>query len=821
MYKRIPRDKRRFLMPRFRTFMVSMFIIAVHFLGASTIQAQWIDNGVPVCTATDMQSDLRIASDGAGGAIITWEDYRTGGYDVYAQRIDPNGYPLWTVNGVAVSTWLGSQSEPQIVSDGSGGAVIAWRDFRNGNWDVYAQRIDANGSVLWSVGGVAVCTATGNIYDLQICSDGAGGAVIAWRDYRSDDYDIYAQRINANGDDIWTTDGVGVCTVSGSQIYPDIAHVGYGTVIIVWQDIRGVDSDIYAQGLSAQGLKRWTTSGVPVCTETGNQENPSLLPDGTHGAIITWHDFRSGSYSDIYAQRLDVDGAEQWTASGVPICMASENQRYPCIASDGSGGAIIAWTDTRSIDNNLYAQRIDPSGTALWTVDGIPICTATGVQEDIKIVSDGVEGAVMTWEDYRSFDGYPDIYAQRVDAGGDVQWITDGVAVCTMGLLQDLPQLVSDGAGGAIITWRDQRTLDLDIYAHEIERDGQLGYPAPDISSVRDIPGDQGGSVYLYWHASRLDIVQNNQISHYSIWRSLNEETALTLIHTGKARLVLTIESVDPGITMPSIRREQLGGATYFWEFVTTQDAQYLASYAKAVPTLFDSTAASSEFHYFQVIAHTRDSQVFYTSAPDSGYSVDNLAPCPPASLTGEQSFSPEGLTITWAPNTEADLDCYAIYRGLAEDFVPGPGNLIASPCDIVYFDSDWRWDSGYYYKVAAVDVHGNESQYALLGPTDVTGDETPDVPLANFLAQNFPNPFNPMTTISFGLNKPGHVSISIYDASGRLVRTLVNERRTANRYDELWAGNDDGGRPAASGVYFYRLVAGDFLETKKMVLLR
>jgi flagellar hook assembly protein FlgD len=102
-----------------------------------------------------------------------------------------------------------------------------------------------------------------------------------------------------------------------------------------------------------------------------------------------------------------------------------------------------------------------------------------------------------------------------------------------------------------------------------------------------------------------------------------------------------------------------------------------------------------------------------------------------------------------------------------------------------------------------------------------ITGDEPMPVPDATFLAQNFPNPFNPSTTIEFGLKEGGHVSLRIYDAAGRLVRSLIDESRPAGRYSVDWDGKDRIGGRAASGVYFYRLMAGSFLETRKMVLLR
>ena len=91
------------------------------------------------------------------------------------------------------------------------------------------------------------------------------------------------------------------------------------------------------------------------------------------------------------------------------------------------------------------------------------------------------------------------------------------------------------------------------------------------------------------------------------------------------------------------------------------------------------------------------------------------------------------------------------------------------------------------------------------------------------FLYPAAPNPFNPITTIRFNVHESGNVSLKVYDVAGRLVRTLVNEVRAPNQggHEAIWNGRDNGGRPVASGVYFYRLVTRTAIQTKKMILMK
>jgi hypothetical protein len=264
-----------------------------------------------------------------------------------------------------------------------------------------------------------------------------------------------------------------------------------------------------------------------------------------------------------------------------------------------------------------------------------------------------------------------------------------------------------------------------------------------------------------------------------------------------------------------------LGGAAYYWQLMETQDLYYQPTYGLPLETLCDSTEYGTGYHCFQVVAQTVYTTTYFASAPDSGYSVDNLAPCAPLCFEGEQSYVPEGLVLSWAPNAEADLDEYRIYRGTGPGFTPGPGNLLTALCDTTAFDGGWSWDAGYCYKVAAIDIHGNESAHALLCSEEVTGDEPRRVPDAAFLGQNWPNPFNPSTSITFGLSERGRVSLRVYDAAGRLVATLIEGTRPAGNYTVEWNGRSGDGVAAASGVYFYKLRAGTFEQTRKMVLLR
>ncbi len=386
----------------------------------STGAPQWTANGVAICTATDDQKFPQLISDGSGGAIITWQDYRSGtSNNIYARRVDSSGAPQWAADGVAICTATGGQYYPQLISDGLGGAIITWEDTRGATRDIYAQQINSTGAPQWAANGIAICTATNDQYSPQLISDGLGGAFITWEDYRGATGDIYAQQINSIGGPQWAANGIAICTAANDQYSPQLISDGSGGAFITWEDNRSGAADVYAQRVDTSSTVQWAVDGVAICTATDDQYSPRLISDGSGGAIITWEDYRSGD-ADVYAQRVDTSSTVQWAADGVAICTETGDQRAQQLISDGSAGAIITWADLRSgTYNDIYAQRVDSSGAMQWTADGVAICTAPYSQNSPQLISDDSAGAIITWHDRRSGTDN-DIYAQHISSGGIV-----------------------------------------------------------------------------------------------------------------------------------------------------------------------------------------------------------------------------------------------------------------------------------------------------------------------------------------------------------------------------------------------------------------
>jgi hypothetical protein len=195
------------------------------------------------------------------------------------------------------------------------------------------------------------------------------------------------------------------------------------------------------------------------------------------------------------------------------------------------------------------------------------------------------------------------------------------------------------------------------------------------------------------------------------------------------------------------------------------------------------------------------------------------IRPVPVRLKSFDVAIEDGSAVLRWETNFEVAMDGYRIvrsereldsYREITKEMIAASGSTSGGHYE--YRDETVTANRTYWYKLQEVAQDGLGVEY---GPYSVT------YRLTNRLDQNVPNPFNPSTVIGYAIARDDQVMLTIYDVGGRKVRTLVNERQRADMYRVTWDGMTDAGARAASGVYFYKLVAGKFTQTKKMVLLK
>ncbi len=717
--------------------MVRLAVIALAlFLAVAFAQsafAQWSNDpsiGAPICTygasVGGLETKLTAISDGAGGIFAAWHGSGNVFRMVITQRLGLDGRMLWPAEGFTVAQSPGAWGRVlHMASDHAGGMIILIEGKAYGFTQNVIQRINGLGIPLWASAGIFLYECNG------LVSDGAGGAILVGvggpdpRSWVFEDVGLYAYRFDASANLVWSRQLISMVN-QGGRPNPKIVSDGNGGAVIAWMDYRAGgygEADIYAQRISPAGVVQWVTTGVPIVVVPGDQSEVALTPDGTGGAFIAWIDSRV-SDKNVYAQRINGAGIVQWTANGINVSSANNaNMNCRSIVSDGSGGVVVAWSQWKSCGGMVgCAQRLSGSGTLLWPVGGIDL---TGCEaEAVEVISDGVGGFVAVWDQWNVNKLFYDIYAQRFSAGGTRLWASNGVPVSTYPINNRHATPVLDGRGGVIVplTLENMYGVASALYAQRINLDGTLGAPA--------------------------------------------------LIANG---------GFEQGLTSWS------GGGC-----VTTSIVAAGCGSTSAAKVLITGQNCSAQFyqHGF-AIENGKRYRVKFQAWSSRGEDMD-LAVLPHSA---------------WTPNIGLGLRV----------------NLGTTPCTNYQYDfratattTDARLrfmfnylsTTGYWY------MFDNVSIERLL-PKEGEIEEL-SVPTAYALDQNYPNPFNPTTNISFALPNDGMVTLKVFDVLGREVKSLVNEVRVAGSYSEIFDAAN-----LASGMYFYKLESGNFVQTKKMLVLQ
>jgi hypothetical protein len=460
--------------------------------------SQWGTNGTAVCAVTGDQTSPSGVPVASGGVLLGWSDARSVDAEVFVQRLDESATPQLAVNGFGAYTSVGVQRDVAVIATDDGGTLVFWNEKVDGEYDIRARKFAADGT---PVGGpVSICAAPGHQLLEAAIDDGAGGAILAWTDRRNGNDDIYAQRVNSSAVPQWTANGVAACTAVGSQSRPRIVPDGTGGVILTWEDARveSANPNIFAQRIDHAGTPQWGVNGTVICDDNRPQLGPALASDGAGGATIFWTDLRGTFSGAIYAQRVNGSGTPLWTANGLKVVESSPGSRVSA-APATSNGAIVLVNQfvpgtTGDAASYLMAQRLTGAGAALWG-SGVVVSTTNNFCASERIVEDGSGGAFVAWSDTRN--GAFDVFAQHITSGGTIQWVAGiaGIPVCAATGWQYLGGLTRDASGNSYYTWSDQRSGELDVYAQKLSSSGVSQWTADGVLVCGSAHGQFGAAV--------------------------------------------------------------------------------------------------------------------------------------------------------------------------------------------------------------------------------------------------------------------------------------------------------------------------------------
>jgi hypothetical protein len=330
------------------------------------------------------------------------------------------------------------------------------------------QRIDAAGVMLWGTDGVLAGSTDVNYLLAALISDGQGGFIVAYQSHAQ--YGNWLQRVDANGSRLWSTNGVLVAPTPESET-PTIASDGAGGAIMVWSDFRNgspfkIGGDLFAQRVDGSGAIMWDPDGEPVAVAAYYQNEPVSIRDNDGGLMVAWLDSRAGYYTRVWGQRIAADGTMLWAPNGIALSLPSSpsdsDQDHLRMVPGVGGDAIVVWRDNDPYTGySIFAQRVDPSGTVHWgqegmrVYDGVNYTLPWGVGAPTVAAQDRYAVVVVTDRQFADSD----VFAQRIDLVTG-QW---GAPEPNFVTITDNP---ADQGGQVVVAWnasqldmRPQRTI--------------------------------------------------------------------------------------------------------------------------------------------------------------------------------------------------------------------------------------------------------------------------------------------------------------------------------------------------------------------------
>ena len=362
---------------------------------------------------TTSQTDPSIAIDSVGNFVVVWTDIRNGNYDIYGQMCDDTGkfvganFKVNNIDGTNLQ-----QSTPDVARNPAGSFVVVWQDDRNGNYDIYAQRYNAAGTLQGD--NLVVENGSASQISPSVAMDSLGNFVVVWQDSVNGNWDIFGLRFNSSGTPQGTKFKVNESAgTDSSQITPTVGMDKNGNFVVAWYDCRNssqMKGDIYSQRFNSSGGAIGNNFLVSGDLGSQVQIEPTISVSGSGDFIIAWADWRN-SQSDIYAQRYNSTGETEGINFRVNSATGYISWRYPSVALTPSDEFVITWTH----NNDIIAQEYNSSGVA---VDGNFLVNnySTASQNRSDVSSTGAY-TYFVWQDYRNGVTNPDIYAKVVTWG--------------------------------------------------------------------------------------------------------------------------------------------------------------------------------------------------------------------------------------------------------------------------------------------------------------------------------------------------------------------------------------------------------------------
>jgi len=415
------------------------------------------------------------------------------------------------------------QIVPKISSTPDGGSYVGWYDMASGNYDVYLQKLDANGVEQWPHNGILVSSHRQDtwVMDWQLITDSKGSAVLVFADIRQGTYPtIHAYRVSRNGKMLWGPDGITLSQSSTFNTGARVAEASDGDFVFVWsaQSFQG-SGNIMMQRVSPQGTVRFETGGGIAVNGQGICPGwPDIVPAENGNVIVSWvTDIDLYSQTKfLRAEKFGPDGETVWDgpvtvfdAYSLPVA------HFPRMTADGNGGAFVVWHYVPFLIYNSAVQHLDAEGNELWGHNGVDVSIDPFYNHiDPTMSYDAETGDLYVfWDERNEFQSAWGVFGQKFSVDGRRMWKDQGLELLPLGRVERRYLRSLPCENGALLFFIDRPKGGLEdrIMGMRIESNGKLLWPGGtvEIGSYLTIKGhpalsaNKTGAVTVVWDDER------------------------------------------------------------------------------------------------------------------------------------------------------------------------------------------------------------------------------------------------------------------------------------------------------------------------------
>ncbi len=450
-------------------------IITIFFsLTFITTFAQWsIDPNNPaiVCNAPNAQGSVQSIHDGSGGYYVFWFDDRAGTNttQIFGQRYDVNGIPLWTTNGKAIySDTTNDLFHYSVIRNVAGNLFFGITEGTAGSGGdtIRVLKTDPDGNPLWAQPTLVAAAGGGPIYatNVQLIEKDSGVYVAHYLIWTGGSTVLCMNRVDDSGTRLWALNGIQV--PNGGTGGFGMVRDGAGGLLIYWRNSNGSGTGLGVRRMDENGNFLWAGNVNPAAGTPGLSYDFRGISDNNGGLILTWVE----DGGNIKMARMDISGALVWSGGVLPVCVESHGQDRCRILMNGNY-IFVSWLDSRppASNSNVYIQKFDMNGQPQWTINGVKCSNVNTYIPYTKMVASDSGSVIFTFDGNVMPHGF---YAQKINADSTLAWVTPGTKLCvqTFNPFYDAYALMPTVDFGAVSFWSTGNT----VYTAKVGGNGVL-----------------------------------------------------------------------------------------------------------------------------------------------------------------------------------------------------------------------------------------------------------------------------------------------------------------------------------------------------------